>query len=116
MRTPRYLAASVLLAAGWLGGCGDTFLLSINADGEIHVLIRTDGSDADGWRIRVDGSLERTVPGPGSVTVDSLRQGRHFVELTGVAPGCRVQGANPRSVVVSGATAASVAFDVVCAG
>ena len=85
-----------ILAAASLGGCGDTFLLSINTDGRIHVLIRTDGNDSDGWRIRVDGGIERTVPRAGSVTVDSLREGSHLVELTGVAHGCRVEGANPR--------------------
>ena len=77
---------------------------------------KNDGRDAEGWRIRVDGGIERSVPRAGSVTVDSLREGSHLVELTGVARGCRVEGANPRQVLVSGAGAASVAFDVVCTG
>ena len=116
MGKPLAVVACVVLAAVPLGGCGDTFLLSINTDGEIHVLIRTDGRDAEGWRIRVDGGVERSVPIAGSVTVDSLREGRHLVELTGVANGCRVLGQNPRSVLVSSASAASVAFDVACGG
>jgi hypothetical protein len=105
------LAASLLAAS--LGGCGDTFLLSINTDGEIHILIRTDGEDADGWRIRVDG-VDRAVPSAGTLTVDALSEGAHLVELNGVAHGCRVEGANPRQVRVTGASPASVAFDVVC--
>ena len=112
----QWLVASVLAVAASLGGCGDTFLLSINTDGEIHVLIRTDGADSDGWRIRVDGGSERTVPGAGRVTVDSLRAGAHVVELTGVAQGCAVEGTNPRRVLVDDSGTATVTFDVRCAG
>ena len=109
-----WCAAALILAAAPLGACGDTFLLSVNSDGFIHVLIRTDGPGTSGWRIRVDGGVELAVPSAGSVTVDSVRQGPHLVELTGVPGGCRVVGANPRQVLVLDGAPASVAFEVRC--
>jgi hypothetical protein len=110
----RGILIAVVASVGLLGGCGDSFFLSISSDGIIEVRVRTDGLAQTGWRVRVDGGAERAVPAGGTVTLTSLRTGPHAVELSGVPAGCRVRGANPRQVVVDGDTPTPVSFDAQC--
>jgi hypothetical protein len=113
----RTLFAAVAVAgAGLLGGCGDSFFLSVSTDGIIEVRVQTDGLAQTGWRVRVDGGVERAVPAGGTVTLTSLRTGTHVVELSGVPAGCRVRGANPRQVLVNGDGPTPVSFETQCGG
>ena len=109
----RTLFAAVAVA-GLLSACGDNFFLSVSSDGIIEVRVRTEGLAQTGWRVRVDGGVERAVPAGGTVTLTSLRTGTHSVELSGVPTGCRVRGANPRQVLVNGDGPTPVSFDAQC--
>jgi hypothetical protein len=97
-------------------GCGETFI-SVSSDGRIEVAVSTTGTDADtdGFSVTVDGGTARFVAPGGSVVLDSLSEGSHSVLLTGLAENCRVEGSNPRSVVVGPGGLADVAFEVSCA-
>jgi hypothetical protein len=102
------------MAAAPLEGCGDAFFLSISTDGFIHVFISTQGQPISPWRIRVDGGPDQAIPTSGSLTLSSMREGTHEVELMGLPPRCQVQGKNPRQVLVRANQETSVAFDVTC--
>ena len=97
-------------------GCDDT-LISVSSDGRIEVAVSTNGSDpdTDGFSVTVDGGTARFVAPGGTVVLDSLSQGSHSVLLSGLAENCRVEGTNPRVVVVGRDARASVSFDVRCA-
>jgi hypothetical protein len=100
-----------------VAGCEDTFL-SFSSDGRLEISITTsgDGFDHGGLTIVVDGGAPAPVGPDGSVTLTGLAPGSHQVQLLGTTDGCRVEGANPRTVSVGGDGEAAVRFDVVCDG
>lgn len=108
---PLALLALLAIAAA----CGET-IINISSDGRIEVAVSTSGPDpdTDGFSVTVDGGTARFVAPGGSVVLDSLSQGSHSVLLGGLAENCRVEGSNPRSVVVDSDGRAAVSFDVVC--
>ena len=96
-------------------GCDDT-MISISTDGQIEVAVHTSGLDTDtGFGVSVDGGVLQLVSAGASVTLIDLSAGSHSVLLSGVSDNCRVEGANPRTVVVGSDGTASVAFEVSCA-
>jgi hypothetical protein len=105
-----------LAVLAFAAGCDVTFL-SVSSDGRIEVVVSTNGSDLeiDGFSVTVDGGTARFVAPGGSVVLDSLSQGSHSVLLSGLAENCRVEGTNPRVVVVGPDGQAQVSFDVSCA-
>jgi hypothetical protein len=104
-----------LAVLAFAAGCGQTFI-SVSSDGRIEVSVSTNGSDpdTDGFSVTVDGGTARFVAPGGSVVLDSLSEGSHSVLLTGLAENCRVEGSNPRSVVVGPDGQADLSFDVRC--
>ncbi len=110
---PSLVPLAVLLLAA---GCGET-MFTVSSDGQIEVAVSTSGidPDADGFSVTVDGGTARFVAPGGRVVLDSLRAGSHSVLLTGLAENCRVEGSNPRPVVVGGDGTAAVRFTVPCA-
>ena len=96
-------------------GCGETFI-SVSSDGRIEVAVSTNGSglDSHGFSVTVDGGTARFVAPGGSVVLDGLSEGSHSVLLSGLAENCRVEGTNPRVVVVGPDGQAHVSFDVSC--
>jgi hypothetical protein len=105
-----------LAVLAFAAGCGETFI-SVSSDGRIEVSVSTNGSDpdSDGFSVTVDGGTARFVAPGGSVVLDSLSEGSHSVLLSGLAENCRVEGTNPRAVVVGQDGQAHVSFDVRCA-
>jgi len=105
-----------LAALALAAGCGETFI-SISSDGRIEVFVSTTGTDpdADGFSVTVDGGAARFVAPGGSVVLDHLSEGSHSLLLSGLAENCRVEGSNPRPVMVGPDGRADVAFDVRCA-
>jgi hypothetical protein len=99
-----------------LAACDDTFV-SISTDGLIQVSVNTSGldTDTDGFSVSVDGGVEQFVDTGGAVTLVNLSSGSHSVRLSGLSENCRVEGPNPRSVVVHSDGAGRVAFQVRCA-
>jgi hypothetical protein len=111
------LASAIALALLTpIAGCNDTFI-SVSTDGQIQVAVNTSGldTDTDGFSVSVDGGTEQFVETGGTVTLSNLSPGSHSVRLSGLSDNCRVEGANPRSVVVASDGIAQVAFQVRCA-
>jgi hypothetical protein len=111
-------ASGALLGLSVLAwGCGDTFI-SLSSDGRLEISITTSGDapDLGGLTIIVDGGPPALVGADGVVTLTELSPGPHQVQLAGVGEGCRVDGANPRTVAVGGDGQAMVRFAVVCHG
>jgi hypothetical protein len=98
-----------------LAGCDNTFI-AVNTDGLIVVAVSTSGidTDLDGFSVSVDGGTQQFVNPGGSVTLTGLSTGSHSVQLSGLADNCRVDGANPRTVVVQSDGSATVRFEVRC--
>jgi hypothetical protein len=105
-----------LAVLAFAAGCDETFI-SVSSDGRIEVAVSTTGSglDGDGFSVTVDGGTARFVAPGGSVVLDGLSEGSHSVLLSGLAENCRVEGTNPRVVVVGPDGQAHVSFDVSCA-
>ena len=98
-----------------VAGCDNTFI-AVNTDGLIVVAVSTSGidTDSDGFAVSVDGGTQQFVSAGGSVTLTGLSTGSHSVQLTGLADNCKVDGANPRTVVVQSDGSATVRFEVRC--
>jgi hypothetical protein len=111
----RIASALALILLMPLAGCDET-LISVSTDGRIEVAVNTSGldTDADGFSVSVDGATLQFVDAGGTVTVNNLSEGSHSVQLSGLADNCRVDGANPRSVVVESDGIAQVTFQVRC--
>jgi len=111
----RIASALALILLMPLAGCDET-LISVSTDGRIEVAVNTSGldTDADGFSVSVDGATLQFVDAGGTVTVNNLSEGSHSVQLSGLADNCRVDGANPRSVVVESDGIAQVTFRVRC--
>jgi hypothetical protein len=112
---PRLASALALILALPLAGCDET-LIDISTDGRIDVVVSTSGldTDSDGFSVSVDGGVEQFVEAGGTVTLTDLSEGSHSVRLSGLSDNCRVEGPNPRSVVVKSDGVAQVAFQVRC--
>ena len=107
----RGAAALVLL----LGGCGDPPIFSPDA-ASISVTSLTSGDpiEADGYALIVDGGPARRLGTNSSIFISPLMSGDHTLELSGITPGCAVNGGNPRTVhTASGMTTQSM-FIVGC--
>ena len=112
----RLASALALTLLTPLAGCDET-LISVSTDGQIQVAVSTSGLDTgtDGFSVSVDGGTEQLVDAGGTVTLTNLSTGSHSVRLSGLSDNCRVEGTNPRAVVVQSDGAAQVAFQVRCA-
>jgi hypothetical protein len=110
------IALSLPVAAlALVGGCDDTFI-SISSDGRIDVIISSvgPGGIGGGLRLTVDGSTTEFLIASGSATLTGLSQGSHSVLLGGLPDNCGVEGANPRTVVVTADGTAALTFVVFC--
>ncbi|HET7469749.1 MAG TPA: hypothetical protein VFJ81_08740 [Gemmatimonadales bacterium] len=112
---PRFASALALGLLTPLAGCNET-LISVSTDGRIEVGVNTSGldTDSDGFSISVDGATLQFVAAGGTVTVTNLSEGSHSVQLSGLADNCRVEGPNPRPVLVGSDGVAQVTFQVRC--
>jgi hypothetical protein len=112
---PRIASVLALMLLTLLAGCGET-LISVSSDGRIEVGVNTSGldTDSDGFSVSVDGATLQFVDAGGTVTVNNLSEGSHSVQLSGLADNCRVEGANPISVLVKSDGVAQVNFQVRC--
>ena len=108
--------ASVVALGAWLGACGDGSPAAPADASEIAVANQTSGDsiDTDGYRVRLDGDGGHALPVGGSIVLAGLEPGDHRLELTGLAAGCAVSGANPRVVATQAADTAQSLFLVSC--
>jgi len=112
---PRIASGLALILVVPLAGC-DESLISVSTDGRIEVAVNTSGldTDTDGFSVTVDGGTMQFLAAGGTVTVDNLSEGSHSVQLSGLSDNCRVEGPNPRSVLVASDGVARVSFEVRC--
>ena len=84
--------------------------------GSILIVTNTTGADPDpdGYVFALDGGATQPIGAGATVTLTNVAPGSHNVGLSGLASNCEVQGANPRSVTVSGGATSQVGFEVTC--
>jgi hypothetical protein len=68
--------------------------------GNIQVVTSIEGEplDPDGYSLSVDGGLGLPLGVRDTAVVPDVIPGEHTLELSGVAPECRINGSNPRTV------------------
>jgi hypothetical protein len=84
--------------------------------GTLRVTTATTGADLDpnGYTLAVDGGTTQPIGVNGTATLANMAGGSHSVTLGGLASGCTVQDANPRTVTVAVGAETSVSFTVTC--
>ena len=108
------VAGAISLGALLLA-CGDDGPAAPMGRAEIAVVNRTSGDplETDGYLVRLDGE-DHALPVDGSIALSGLEPGDHQLELSGVASGCTVSGANPRVIHTRAAEKAQTLFLVSC--
>ena len=81
---------------------------------EITTITRGAKPDPDGYTVTVDQGNSQTVGPSATIAVPTLAPGSHAVGLAGIAPNCRVEGENPRSVTITVGQKATTTFSVLC--
>ena len=74
-----------------------------------------DGTDSDGYYLRVDGLENRHLGASDGFIEADVPTGEYQMELDSVAPRCTVADSNPRTVTVPNNGSASTTFEVSCA-
>ena len=107
--------AGVISLGALLLACGDDGPAAPTGAAEIAVVNRTSGDplETDGYLVRLDGE-DHALAVDDSIALSGLEPGDHQLELTGVASGCAVSGANPRVVHTRAAEKAQTLFLVSC--
>jgi hypothetical protein len=107
--------AGVISLGALLLACGNDGPAAPTGAAEIAVVNRTSGDplETDGYLVRLDGA-DHALPVDDSIALSGLEPGDHQVELTGVASGCAVSGANPRVIHTWAAEKAQTLFLVSC--
>jgi hypothetical protein len=107
----------VLVALAILGCSGDSAIVGAITEGAVEATVVTTGPepDPDGYSLVIDDSFAFPLQTNGSATLLHLDAGTHVLRLEGLASNCQIAGANPRTVTVPRARAATVTFQVTCA-
>ncbi len=107
--------AGLISLGALLLACGDDGPAAPTGAAEIAVVNRTSGDplETDGYLVRLDGA-DHALQVDDSIALSGLEPGDHQVELTGVASGCAVSGANPRVIHTRAAEKAQTLFLVSC--
>jgi hypothetical protein len=108
--------AGTIILATLLWACGDGTPGGPDGPAAIAVSNRTSGDPIQtaGYFVRLDGEKERSLPIGESIVLANLEPGDHRLQLTGIAGGCAVSGANPRVVHTQSAETAQSLFLVTC--
>jgi hypothetical protein len=83
--------------------------------GTLTVTTTTSGisQDPDGYTIRIDGGARQPMATNAVLQISAV-SGPHSASLSGVAPNCRIDGKNPRKVVVSSGSNSRADFNITC--
>jgi hypothetical protein len=99
---------------------GDVDLItqsSVNPDGDGY-LVELDGVpvmvESSGWYYYYYYPTPLRMGPTASYRLERLTPGDHTIELTDIAPHCRVEGTNPRTVTVALGVIVPVTFNVLC--
>jgi hypothetical protein len=108
------IGACLLVLPALLSCSGRGFLEPTT--GAIEITTTTTGQpDPDGYTVRIDDQDPVPIGTDTTATYPAFTSGLHTVSLGGLAPGCSVQGDNPRTAAVTQSDTARVAFAVACA-
>jgi hypothetical protein len=109
-----WLSAGFGIAAAGCGG--DTAAPPEPSLAAIQVVTSLEGEllDQDGYILRVDGGPGLPLGVRDTVFVPEVVPGEHTLELSGVAPGCRVIGQNPRTVRAVAVQTTHALFGLIC--
>jgi Tol biopolymer transport system component len=93
-----------------------TFAITCSALGTMVAVASTTGgfADQDGYLVVVDDLHQLAIQATVRQSLGDFAAGTHKVELSGIAPNCRLSGTNPRSVDVESGSSSDVVFDVDC--
>lgn len=94
----------------------DFTIACIATAGTITVNVTSTGSqvDPDGYLLSIDGGGVVAVGRDAVQEFRSISAGAHSVQLSGLSPNCRTEGANPQTVTVTAGAIVTVAFVVEC--
>lgn len=76
--------------------------------------VTSDPSDADGYRLLIDGVEALPIAASETVAMPGVLPGSHTVGLGDVAAGCTVDGDNPLTVTIAAGQTAAVTIAVTC--
>jgi hypothetical protein len=83
-------------------GCGGSDVASLPDDPltSLQVITTVEGEphDPDGYTLSIDGGPGLPLSVDDFLLVPNIKPGEHMLELSGVAPECRIRGENPRTV------------------
>jgi hypothetical protein len=84
--------------------------------GDLRIITATSGPDpdSDGYTFRVDGGPIQPIAINAQSLLSNFAPGSHSVELAGLSGNCTLQGANPRSVTVTGGATTDLSFAITC--
>ncbi|HZE07633.1 MAG TPA: hypothetical protein VE110_02655, partial [Gemmatimonadaceae bacterium] len=96
-------------------GCGGDSTAPASSN-KITVATQTEGFqiDADGYNVQVGAGSPTALGVNASTTLSGVSAGAVTVTLSGLAPNCAVNGANPVTVQVQAGVTATTTFHVVC--
>jgi hypothetical protein len=82
----------------------------------VEVSVTASGADLDldGYTVSIDDEAASYVGSNQPVVISRIRAGKHVIRLDGLAPNCRVDGANPLVVTTAARGLMPVAFSVTC--
>jgi hypothetical protein len=103
-----FLAAVVPAALG----CGDDDTTNPGT-GTLEITTATTGNPAEDFPIIVDGASPRIIGPTATLSIPDVEVGTHVVQLT-LPAGCTIDGENPRTIAVTEAATATVAFLITC--
>ena len=107
------LVAAPLVTAAC--GAGDDLTAPLSGSLEVTIATVDPSAGAPSYGLSIDGNDAGAVGDTASLIHTGLAPGRHTVGLAGVAAGCAVDGANPRTAEVTAGHTARVVFRVTCA-
>ncbi|HEX2249822.1 MAG TPA: Ig-like domain-containing protein, partial [Gemmatimonadales bacterium] len=84
--------------------------------GDLRIITATSGPDPDqdGYTFTVDGGSSQPIAINAQSLLSNFAPGSHSVELAGLSGNCTLQGANPRSVTVTGGATVDLRFAITC--
>ena len=124
MHITRTHQAGLALVALLTLGCSDSNAPLPPPTGVIELTISTTGAagymDPDGYFLAIDGGSLRPVAVNAVVDFGALQNGKHRIEINGLAPNCTIEGlSNSVEVDITAQTGAAsrvlVSYHIVCA-
>lgn len=111
-----WLGSAVVFGLLACGGSESTSGPSESTTGALEVRASTTGDtlDSDGYRVTLDGGIERSLGPSESIIYEDVAEGDHEVTISGVQANCSPGADATRTVTVTAGSTATTAFDIAC--